>query len=222
MSQSRFIILVGRGNHFHGEGFHPDRLLAYFGDKGVWVLWDEGGVRHRFLTKGEFIIDDALLMISLFVLLPCTREESPILSEEDISKCLDVEEHEERHIQRAPRRLRRRRPSTTIKVKDGIEREEMLELYEKNKRFISTFYDLKLLCVLLSAVTFRCGLAHVYTGERRVDGDEESWRETVDELDGILKKEYGLKNYEICPSVRASFWGSFCNNKVCDNKDGSE
>ncbi len=220
MSQSRFLILVGRGNAFHGEGFHPDRMLAYFGDKGVWVLWD-GKLVHRLITPGRFIIDDGLLMISLFILLPCVRD-GDILTKEDIYKCVSVEEHNRINRQHIGNR-RRIRSSITAEIRRDIDEKELLELYEKNKRFISTFYDLKLLCVLLSSITFRFGVdpvvASIYTGTNRVNSGAEPWESSVNELDAILKDEYGLRNYEICPSVKASFWGSFSDSR-CEGKEG--
>ena len=213
MSQSRLLVLVGRGNAFHGEGFRPDRMLAYFDDKGVWVLWDRNSI-HRLITPGRFIIDDGLLMISLFILIPCVKD-GDILTKEDIYKCVRIEEHKGNR--------RRIRSSITAEIREDIDEKELLELYEKNKRFISTFYDLKLLCVLLSSVTFRFGVgpcvASIYTGTNRVESGAEPWEASVNELDAILKGEYGLKNYEICPSVKAGFWGSFSDSS-CDDKEG--
>ena len=71
MSYSRFMIIVGSGNPYHGGGMKPAAMLTFFDDKGAWVfngLLSESPRLRCWYTRPGHEIDDAMLMISLFEL----------------------------------------------------------------------------------------------------------------------------------------------------------
>jgi hypothetical protein len=80
MSESRFMLLIGRGNAYVGDGIHPDALLSFFDDKDVWVFSPLYNIRddniRRRVQDDRHIVDDAFLMITAYVLAPWSREQS--------------------------------------------------------------------------------------------------------------------------------------------------
>jgi len=96
MSQSRFMVLAGRGNSFSGDGLHPDALFTLFDDKGVWLLeyplyagsYQEVPKYYYWFSHPDFIIEDLLLMISLYVI----RDEKIRSMASEFLKCEDIDQ----------------------------------------------------------------------------------------------------------------------------------
>jgi hypothetical protein len=73
-NHSEFIILVGTGHHYGGEGLRVDSMLIHHMKKGGWFT--NGFQDNTYWVNDSF--DDALLMISLFLVYPMIEKESKI------------------------------------------------------------------------------------------------------------------------------------------------
>jgi hypothetical protein len=70
MSVSRFMLLLGRGGRYDGEGLVPEALLTLYDDKAVWrydSFWAPSN-SYVWASADEHLFDDALLMANLYYL----------------------------------------------------------------------------------------------------------------------------------------------------------
>ncbi|MDH4120504.1 MAG: hypothetical protein OEV94_02215 [Deltaproteobacteria bacterium] len=89
------MVMAGRGNSFSGDGLHPDALFTFFDDKGVWLLehplyagsWKEVAKTYYWFSHPDFIIEDLLLMVSLYVI----RDEKIRSMARELLKCEDID-----------------------------------------------------------------------------------------------------------------------------------
>ena len=221
MSQSHFFLIVGRGHHYTGDGLNPFRIFAFFDRRDVWVSWGlERRDFHRFISDRRFCIDDVMVMIGLLEL-----PESEVFPKDEIRSYLDIEGEERRRSPERGRRGMRRPLRLTIRPRSDLTQEKLQELYDRTKKLISTFCDLKVVAVLLDSVniSFCSGdgsfCTHIYTGKRRIDEKEADRRDTL--VEGLERrfKEYGLRNYEICRAARGEFFGAFTAMREREDKD---
>jgi len=74
MSVSNFMILVGHGHPYGGEGMMPTAMLSFFDDKGIWVVHHLDGMfsktMRRWATTQKQVFDDAFLAVSLAIVGP--------------------------------------------------------------------------------------------------------------------------------------------------------
>lgn len=66
MNESKFIVLLGSGNHFHGEGLKPKSILSFIDTKDMWLFWDlYDRVLLRICSSTKTLFDDAFLFLTL-------------------------------------------------------------------------------------------------------------------------------------------------------------
>jgi len=73
MSTSRFLLLIGQGDRYGGEGLHEvSQALTFYDDKCVWVLrnfMDSDNRIDPYRSDKEHIFDDAFLLMTANVLV---------------------------------------------------------------------------------------------------------------------------------------------------------
>lgn len=183
MSQSRFMILLGSGNHFSDNGLQPHGILSLYDDKGAWVF-DRFGQPRRlpvWFSDRDSVFDDAFLMISLYMLGPELRRTGKgnlfILAK----KCFRLN-------------LFERDARIRMYNNESISDEERFKLYNKNRETLHD-YAIKLVTVLLGAGAIQIG------GMIVNDNFKDEFIETAE--------QYSLKHLEICQCTHAKFYGAF-------------
>jgi len=127
MSQSRFLVLVGTGNAYTGNGLKPNWLFSFYDDKKVWnIISLVDNQQYLFQTDSIFKIDDLFLLTSLIVLKNCFNES---FNEHKIFPFLKIK-------------------NNFIKKRKNILENDWLYLYNLNKNFISNT-NVKFVCIFL-------------------------------------------------------------------------
>lgn len=181
MSESNFLVILGRGCHYAGDGIVPDKLLTFFDDKAVWLLNDvnyhfqKGKIDkkvRRFYSRRNNVMDDMMLLVSLYVLA------------EEASKCEPLQEV----INLASEKFNK-----DILKEDTLDPKDLQleDLYEMNKKVFKEFAVLKFLAISLSPAKLKIGGA-INAGY----------------LPGMFRKkmkDYEVNSYEICETTNASY-----------------
>jgi len=188
MSRSRFMILLGTGTAYDGEGLAPDALLSFYDDKGVWVFQRIGSTSPipghvRWATTPDNLFEDALLMTTVYLLatvLPDNRPISELLEVARKSFKLDVYAPEGEIIDTGNQ--------------EHIAAKALQELHRMNRKALSET-NVKIVAIRLAPVIMHIG------GTQINDSFIRRFTETVE--------SYGIKNVELCQSTYTRSWGAF-------------
>lgn len=183
---SNFIILVGYGHHYGGEGMVIQAQLCFYMEKGGW-FWTSPTTQESRYWFGESI-EDALLMISLFILAPNCRDDEG-LDEPDPFLELRRKAEELFEVPLSKRRI-------NTQSEGCIRAEALRELYGDNSHALADS-NVKLVVLDLGEYSAR-------------DFEGRTLREQFIEV----AYDYGLRNVEVCQSTYIHSSGSFSNNRI--------
>jgi hypothetical protein len=184
---------MGKCHHTKSDGFIPEAILTFFDDKGVWLyqnIVDSEISTIKFHCKREnffaekldpefsrmfpqystkFVIEDALLVVSLYFL------NHKIIEKSDPYRKL---------LNHANQYFKIDIPKTiNINCNEQIETEMLLHLYELNKTFLRNLDSLKFIAVSLCSGVMKAG---AYNPSLLPD----TFLETM--------QDYKIKNYQLC------------------------
>lgn len=152
LSESIFLIILGKCDLSTGGGILPDRVLTLFEDKLIWLFnnLDVNGYKNnnnrqkrRIFTSQSNIMDDALLTASLFILAENGIESSESLQElvKYSKKYFDYDIYK----------------NDTLNCLDGIPPKKLKHLYNLNKIALQDFPNLKFIAINLNTEKIKFG-----------------------------------------------------------------
>jgi hypothetical protein len=180
-NHSEFIILVGTGHPYGGEGIIIHDTISLHTDKGGWFCQaEEHGIYWR-----NSRMDDAFLMISLYFIFPHMKNDGE--SKEKTAFCqLRQKAEDSFHVSLFEHAL-------DTQNSKHISKQALQELYQENQNVLS-LSNVKLVGLRLGARSIMSDIE---------DSVKEEFLETVG--------RYGLNNVEFCETVYGRFWGGFDN-----------
>lgn len=213
--RSHFMILIGVGHPYGGEGFVAHAIMELFLD--VWQLRivGESGAPYEgklcWHSSRENLFDDALLIIGLYVRGIMAKRGSEIdhndelikLAKKSFKKDIFGKGRKEKILKFGKQKkvFKTKVIDIIISTQEYGEKDisdsDLKALHKKNKETLSKYKELKLIAIALGNADID-GRVILQANAAR---SKKLFKEAVE--------EYGIKNFEICESVNASFFGSF-------------
>lgn len=180
-NHSEFIILVGTGHPYGGEGIIIQDTLSLHTDKGGWFC--QAGEHGIYWQNSS--MEDALLIISLYFIFPHVENDGDPEEKTSFSQ-LRQNAEDSFHVSLFEHAL-------DTQNSQHISKQALHGLYKENQSILSRS-NVKLVGLRLGARSITLDIE---------DHIKEEFLETV--------RKYNLKNVEFCETVYGRFWGGFDN-----------